>query len=271
MSIPLALTVLFAVVGQAVPPADESSADADAVARLAVMKKVLAAYDVRSTDDPLRDFRLQADPVMRFSNTVGSTRDGAVFLWVGEHGRPAAAVQISLRRDGLWFHELSSLSERPLVAKAANEVPWTPNRGGTEFKPVLGAPKPATTPEQRLRQMRALTKDFSVEDHFRQKDWQGLRLLSKPFARYGTPGTDVIDGALFAYVLTTDPEALLLVEARQADGGPEWQFAFAPMTVYAVKASWKGQEVWNLPMRANHRAAGNPQEPFHVKKATTEP
>ena len=33
------------------------------------------------------------------------------------------------------------------------------------------------------------------------------------------------------YVLTTDPEAYLMLEAREEKGGPAWHDAFAPFTV----------------------------------------
>ena len=45
-------------------------------------------------------------------------------------------------------------------------------------------------------------------------------------------------------------------------GGQEWQYAFAPMTMYAVKGSWKGQEVWSLPNRRTQQAE---TDPFHVR------
>ena len=40
------------------------------------------------TDVVDRPLRFQADPVLRFTNTVGATRDGAIFLWFDEEGRP---------------------------------------------------------------------------------------------------------------------------------------------------------------------------------------
>ena len=37
-----------------------------------------------------------------------------------------------------------------------------------------------------------------------------------------------------------------MLEARlEKDGGtPAWRYAFAPSTVYPLKASWKGKPVW---------------------------
>jgi hypothetical protein len=55
----------------------------------------------------------------------------------------------------------------------------------------------------------------------------------------------VVDGALFAFVLTTDPEAWLMLETRKKKDGLEWQFAFAPMSGYPLEGSWKEQVVWS--------------------------
>ena len=38
-----------------------------------------------------------------------------------------------------------------------------------------------------------------------------------------------------------------MLEARAGKDGPEWQYAFAPMTIYALKASWKGQRGLGAP------------------------
>ena len=40
-----------------------------------------------------------------------------------------------------------------------------------------------------------------------------------------------------------------MIEARAGKDGPEWQFAFAPASVYPLKGSWKGKEVWSVPYR----------------------
>jgi hypothetical protein len=271
MGITLALPLTLALTAQAPP-------DADAIpgtppTRLAFMKKTVAGFEVRSADDPAKVYTLQAEPVMRFTNTVGESRDGAIFLWLDDRGRPEVALQIAVLRGGGWFHEFTSLSTGRVTARVPGLPDWSPSRGGAEFKPVPGAPRPADTPEQRLVQMRALTREFAAEDEFRGGSWQPLRLLTKPFARYGKPGTDVTDGALFSYVLTTDPEVLLMLEARPGKDGPAWHYAFAPMTVYGVRGSFKGGQVWELGNRWGNNgpadtfqtrglpAAGSPGEP----------
>jgi hypothetical protein len=113
-----------------------------------------------------------------------------------------------------------------------------------------------------MQQLRTLASGFGASDDFQKKSWQPLRLLPKPLARYGKPGKDPIDGALFCFVLTTDPEVFLMIEARTGRDGPEWQYAFAPMTTYGVKGFWKGQEVWSLPNRQSQRTES---DTFHVR------
>jgi hypothetical protein len=268
----ITVTTLLLITGllaqaQAPPPATKDRAAAvpdDPAARLEIMKKAMMAYHLRSADDRESTYRLQPEPVLRFTNPVGVTRDGAIFLWLDANGRPAAAAQVSAARDGRWFQELSSLSTGLLTATSTTGHEWRPSKAGVEFKPVPGAPTPAETAAQRLRQMHDLTREITAEDFSQDKSWQTLRLLSKPFARYGKPDSDPIDGALFAYVLTTDPEVYLMLEARTGKGrdGPEWQYAFAPSTTLQVRGKVKGVEVWGLPRRPSS-VSKDPNMPFH--------
>jgi hypothetical protein len=147
-------------------------------------------------------------------------------------------------RSGHWDHQFSSLSTRPLIAETRAGVVWAPRQAGAEYKAVPGAARPGETPEQRLRQMRALAQEFAAEDNFRRQSWQKLRLFPRPLTRYGKPGAELIDGAIFCFALGTDPELFLMIEARAGNDGPVWHYAFAPITVYDLKASHKGQDVW---------------------------
>jgi hypothetical protein len=252
--------ILIAGLFAQTPPAGSKASDG-ADARLAYMKKSVKVYGVRPLEGP-KAYTLRSEPVMRFVNTVGSSRDGAIFLWDDDNGRPGAAMQIMVLRGGTWAHEWTSLTTGSLVARSANALDWNPSEPGVEFKPIPGAPKPAGNPEQRLVQMRGLTREFTIEDKFRDDSWQRLRPLTKPFARYGKAGSDVADGALFAYVLTTDPEAFLLIEARAGSNGAEWQYALAPMTVYALRATLQGKTVWEV----GYRWGNPPSATFHNRE-----
>ena len=241
----LSIALTLALLGQN-PQAEDSKEER--AARLELMKASMAKYDVHSADEPRATYRPQADPVIRFTNPVGATKDGVIFLWIGEDGRPEAAIQSFLMRTGLWGQEFTTLSRAPLVAEKRSGFSWRPRRG-LEFKPVPGAPKPADSGDQRLRQMKEMVEGFEVSDDFRQKGWQALRPMPKPFARYGKPGTATVDGGMFCFALGTDPEAFLLLEANEGKDGAGWHYAFAPQSMYALKASWKGKEAWSIPVR----------------------
>jgi hypothetical protein len=242
MAFPFSLALILSLTGQI---ATTEGVQDKRATRLEFMKASLKVHTVHPVSDPNTIFKLQAEPVMRFNNPVGDVSDGAIFLWTSAHDRPEVAVQIFLHNNGTWYQEFSSLSSVPLAA----DKPWRARGGGVEFKSIPGAPKPGETAELRLRQIRALTTEFSAEEQLDRKRWQPLRILTKPFARYGKPGTPVVDGVLLACVLTTDPEVYLMIEARQDREGPEWQYAFAPASVAPVKALLNKKEVWSLPYR----------------------
>jgi hypothetical protein len=59
---------------------------------------------------------------------------------------------------------------------------------------------------------------------------------------------DLIDGAMFVFVLGTDPEAFLLIEARRPQiGVPEWRFGAARMNSIHLRINHSGRKVWNAP------------------------
>ncbi len=237
----LLLCSLWIVLPGQTPP--KEGLPGDPASRLAIMKKAMAVVEMRSARSAGDSYRLKPEPVLRFTNTVGDSRDGSVFLWLGDGDRPEAAVQVFKTRFP-WMQEWTSLSPDPLMAKMPDGPDWKPTRGGVELKPVPAAPKPADTASERLRQMHTMTRDFRARDRFRGV-WQPLRMMSKPMARYGKPGSELVDGALFAFVITTDPEAWLMLEARTTKNGLEWHYAFAPMSGYPLEASWKERVVWS--------------------------
>jgi hypothetical protein len=267
MTTTLVLTLMLALPGQQLvaPPFSE-----DAAVRLAYMKDSLAPYSLHRTDAGSPPFKSAADPIFRFDNAVTALKDGAIFLWTDvETGRPEAAIQVFRTEQGFWLHEWTSLATTPIVAEVGDVAKWRPTKPGLEFRPVPDAPVPAVTPEARLRQIRALTEGFSASDNNRGNGWSQLRLLPKPWLRYGKAGSGVEDGALFAMVLGTDPEVFLMIESRpNPAGGLRWEYALAPMTVFEVKASLKGNQVWALPLR---KPAYDPSQPFFDLKYSREP
>jgi hypothetical protein len=249
-------------------PEGQKAPDAGAD-RLVFMRESVASYELKTGGEHSRALELQAKPVFRLGRQYAEDiEDGAIFLWTGEHGRPEAAIQVFLLKrkrepQGLWLHEFTSLASAPITATRNGQLWWTPRVGGLELKPLPGAPEPAEQAAQRTRQMRSLAERFRATDDFGSKGWSELRLLPTPIARYGKAETSLIDGALFAFVLGTDPEVFLFLEVRPGKSGVEWQYALAPMTAFAVKGSYRGDPVWELP---NRLPTYDPTKPFFDKE-----
>ena len=74
-----------------------------------------------------------------------------------------------------------------------------------------------------------------------------LRLLPTPLFRYHAAQTGVIDGALFALVSTagTDPEVLLLIEAKEEGGKVRWEFACGRFSDRSLHVKRGDKEVWS--------------------------
>jgi hypothetical protein len=75
-----------------------------------------------------------------------------------------------------------------------------------------------------------------------------MRLLTQPNYRYEITDetSTVVDGAVFAYVWSagTDPEVLLVIEARRTDQGVRWHYAPARFTNREAWLKYQDREVW---------------------------
>jgi hypothetical protein len=209
--------------------------------------------------DPPRNLVFRPEPVLRWTNPLRRTSTGAVFLWLVD-GRPEAAASFyrytwedSPRED----HEFQSLATTGLTGTWKDQTVWSPRTAGIELAPIPGAPKPAATPAERLRQMRELAHEFhAFFDN--PEDRSELRLLSQPLYRYEIKRPDMTDGALFAFVVTTDPEVLLLIETRPIDDAPVWHYAFARMSMVGLRAAHKDRNVWSVQWVNDRQAPNQP-------------
>ena len=90
-----------------------------------------------------------------------------------------------------------------------------------------------------------------------------LRLLAQPVYRYKSEDPTVLDGAIFSFVRGTDPELLLLIEARKVDSGVVWEYALAPMNSFEFQAFHRDREVWRKPQLAPPwRNIQDPTKPY---------
>jgi hypothetical protein len=124
-----------------------------------------------------------------------------------------------------------------------------------EFHPAPDAPKPASSPPERLRQMKAIAERFKATMtgwSADNADREELRLLPRPLYRYDLTGAKapeppVLDGGLFAYVQGTDPEVVLMLEAVGTADKADWQYALVRATSGGVEVKLGDRVVWSAP------------------------
>ena len=225
----------------------------------AAESKLLGSYYARQAADyeffldkehQLR-LELQPQPVLTWTNADNFL--GSVFVWTSG-GRPEIVGCVGSRQseagDCFVFHELHSLSPLPIQPTRFGDGKrvWEPARGGGELLDVEGAPEPADSQRQRLTQMRNLAREFT--GWMKQDgDTTELRLLPQPIFRYQAPEQGALDGALFALVWKgTDPDILLMLEQREVQGKPRWQFALARFNWREMWVNRKDKEIWRVEM-----------------------
>jgi hypothetical protein len=236
--------------------------------RLEFMKTSVSKYEILFGQDEKAKLSLVPEPLLRFTNPVSGLQDGCFVLWTSEAGRPMIGAQVFLTSDNLWIHEFQSLASGPVSATLDGEAVWSPERAGANSKPVPNAPQPAATAVQRLVQMRDIANRFKASDEFEGRvQSDELRLLTRPLFRFGTADSETLDGALFAHAHGTDPELLIIIEAIRVEPSYQWQYALAPMTGYALKATLDDKPNWEVPWR---KPPYDPKEPFFIRVHTRE-
>ncbi len=198
---------------------------------------------------------LRREPIYVWTNPVREGSDGVVCIWTFRGRAEVIGAFFSFPQTGTrdLYHEFLSLSLSVLdvVHPAKQEGSWVPEAPGIDLTPIAAAPKPARTASQRLVQMRALSRDFSASTKDgKERRWE-LRLLPQPLYRYESTDPVILDGTVFAFVTSagTDPEAMLVVEARAtaAGGEPAWQYAVGRFTDLNLVVRYKGKEVFTAP------------------------
>ncbi len=197
---------------------------------------------------------LHPEPILRWSNPTVGQVFGEVFVWT-DNGRPAVI--------GSWYRwfspdwgrtfEVCSLSESRLSGRINDIRFWTSEKPGLMLKPLKDVDAPAKAPAARLVQMRRLAADFVANLADTRGNDAGvkrqLRLLPQPVFRHLAPKADskYLDGALFAFVEGTDPEAFLVLEATKSNDDANWQFGLVRMNSDALRVTFRDAVIWTAP------------------------
>lgn len=236
---------------------DDGDKKTRAAGFLKLAQQAAAEYEFYLGTNRKTKLILQPKPALRWTNPIRKTADGAVFIWTLK-GRPEAAACVYIYGESGIDHEFQSLSLKPLTAEYRGQTVWTPVKPGVELKVVLGTNAPSRSATLRLSQMRGIARRFTASVG-KDKARHEIRLLTQPIYRYKLKDSDLLDGALFAFVQGTDPELLLLIEAWRKETKWEWRYGLARMTSVLIEARYRDRVVWNIP-RWNWRR--DPKKPY---------
>ncbi|TWU15089.1 hypothetical protein [Allorhodopirellula heiligendammensis] len=204
------------------------------------------AFEISNSGEKLQ---LLDRPVSNWSNPERKTPAGALFVWT-LNGRPEM-VMSTYPTDavGNFEHEFQSLSVNELVGTLNGRLIWEPRGDAIQWQQVSDKIPVGKTPSMRLVQMRRIAGLYTASLKFGDQPNKLLRLQTTPLYRFDIEKLPhgVLDGAMFAFVQGTDPEVIMLVEARKnADGEELWFVSFARMTVVTAQVEYQSNVVWEV-------------------------
>jgi hypothetical protein len=236
----------------AAPPENKPTAEAPGAAEsvLADFQRDVQDYVITIGEAKSNRLELAERPLLHWGNPARNGEDGAVFAWLKD-GRPEVVGSVftyRLRGMGpvIRKHAFHSLSDGPLTAEFQSRLIWSPKVAGVKFAPVPSGDPPADDARRRLTQMRSLARQFSLTMVDLKEGKSELRLMTQPLLRYQPEVGPCQDGAIFAFAVATDPEALLILEARKSGDELRWEYAFARFHFITLIAQHSGKEVWRV-------------------------
>jgi hypothetical protein len=217
-------------------------------AHRARMRELASTFQVFATaDEPQSKVELVAEPVLRYADSTRQTLESSLWIWGGK-GRPSAVMAIEFypdRQQGeRWLYEIASLSTERIAVRRGEDWQWTAKEPGLDLKEITPADPPASRPATRLAQMKGIRDRFTAYERATVEGRIELRPLASPLHRYADEAGGIADGAIFSFASGTNPQVLLVIEARQAAGKSTWKYGLVQLTGEEVVAQLDGQEVW---------------------------
>jgi len=215
---------------------------------LNVMRERAAGIEVRAGGSDLQP--LQPTPLFRYSDPVRGILDAALWGYGGE-GRPDALLKTEIYNKSqgtTWVHCLASLSEELIRADWQDGVTYQAKLPGLTMRELTNGPPPHALPAGRAAQMKLLNRRFAVTIANGNDNLERMRLMPRPLSRYADPEHGIRDGAIFGYTMGTNPDAVLVIELAERDGGePTWMYGIGPMTSAGVHVDLDGAAVFDVP------------------------
>jgi hypothetical protein len=246
------LAATLAVLGGSAPAWADEQTEQRRMQLLAEMRS-LAEKTAVEFDSGDSAPKLVEQPVFRYDDQPRRFLDATMWIWT-EGGRPVACQKIEAklefnRGDPLWGYCFTSLTADKLKVAWEGRT-YRSTEPGIAFQPLPAAPAPAVGNTQRKRQLRELARGFSgrILQNPRTGDSSEMRLFATPIFEYSDPTTKQLTGAVFGFETNgTNPDLLVLIEARGEPDKPQWQFAPARMTNGGITLLYRDREVWEAP------------------------
>lgn len=204
---------------------------------------------------------LRDKSLLNWTNPVRQNEKGETFVWLHQQRPYVIGTFFTYGYDGKTFlkHEFHSLAPGPFTATFNGTVAWTPQAAGLTWTEFPESPKPTNTRVSRSLQMRHLARQFRAELTSPKNERSELRLAPRPLLEYSSPETGVLDGAILSFVVATDPEALLLIEAfeESRNGKPVsgFRYALARFHYWDLAVYLDDQKIWSAALDKSYETS----------------
>lgn len=212
-------------------------------------------------------------PLLTFGDSARSNENGSLWAW-GKSGRPVAVMELyQPTGDANWVQAISLTSMAKVSLKTPIAAKWLPEKTQINPTAIPEAEPPAAKEPQRLRQLKELARRFTAHEFWNPDNSRfELRLLVQPVHRYRDPQSEIQDGAAFVLAHGTNPEILLLIEARgKSVDESRWHCCFARLGSAELHVELDGKNVWKVDRAEG--VVGQPSDPYwlFVSPAVVQP
>jgi hypothetical protein len=196
-----------------------------------------------------RPATLNATPVFKWANDVKNNQDGALFVWMQDDRPQVLGCVFTYYYQGQERrkHQFHSLATEGLSAAVDGVQVWQPASSGLTFTILPTAGNPETDPAKLKLQLRRLSRRFSAELEEEKGGSSELRLIPTPLLTYSPKKSDCLAGGVFVFATGTDPDLVLVLEARNTNDQLAWNYAFARFHYGRLTGKLDEAQVWQAP------------------------
>jgi hypothetical protein len=248
MQIPLrVLPVLLIVVAATTTALADEKVEQRRTALLGQMRTLAEETKVRYAEGAEQP-ELAKSPVFRYDDQPRQLIDATLWVWTDQN-RPAAFLKVEAmdRVAKKWAFCFASASEQALTGEWPRAAKFHAKEPGAKFAKVPDADPVSDRGTERKRQLRGLGRNFSAQiaKDRGDRDKETMRLLATPVMEYADPDSKLPLGAVLGFASNgTNPDMLLILEARKTADGLAWHFAPLRMTDGGITLSYGKKSVW---------------------------